>query len=77
MSDLDQIFQFSAFFFSTEGKNEKSKDTLLSSTFKVGENKVPLLFLIFGLCDEIWPFFKVLLQDLKVEKKNTLIWQLV
>ena len=39
----------------TEFKNQKNKGTLLSRTFKVGEKKVSLFFLIFGSYAEIWP----------------------
>merc|ERR1712030_94388 len=36
--------------------NLKNKGTLLSSTFKVEEKKVPLFFWIWDLWAEIWPF---------------------
>merc|ERR1711888_143428 len=36
--------------------NLKNKGTLLSSTFKVEEKKVPLFFGIWDLWAEIWPF---------------------
>ena len=38
-----------------QSKNEKNKGTLLSSTFKVQESKVPLFFGFWTVLNEIWP----------------------
>ena len=43
-------------YLSSWAKYEKSKGTLLSLTFKVGEGKVPLFFLIYGFGAELWPY---------------------
>ena len=37
-------------------KNQKSEGTVLLSTFKFKECRVPYFFLIFDLLAEIWPF---------------------
>ena len=54
------LISSSLFAETTESKtieNDKSKITLFSQTFKVPENKVLLIFFIFGLQAEILIFF--------------------
>ena len=55
-------------YLSSWAKYEKSKGTLLSSTFKVGEGKVPLFFLIYGSGAEIFGFSHLQSSDSSIRR---------